>query len=140
VTDEDWMRRAFKLGRRNPEAPFGTVITLGDQLVAEGLNHTYTNPIWHGEMDALIHVPPNSPWQDLTLYTTAEPCPMCCSAIIWAGVGRVVYSVSVPTLVELGWHQFDLRAEEISRRSHHPVEIRGGLLETEGRPLFVRRG
>ncbi len=132
------MRRALELGRRNPKAPFGTVITLGDQLVAEGLNHSSNNPIWHGEMDALIHVPQDARWGDLTLYTTAEPCPMCCSAIIWAGLRRIVYSVSVPTLVELGWRQFDMRADEVSRRSFQPVEILGGVLETEVRPLFVR--
>jgi len=140
VTDEDWMRRALALGRRKPTAPFGAVIAQGDQLVAEGLNNSDNHPIWHGEMDALVHVPRDARWQELTLYTTAEPCPMCCSAIIWAGLRRVVYSVSVPTLVELGWSQFDLRAEEVSRRSHDPIEIRGGILESEGRTLFVRRG
>lgn len=134
------MRRALELGRRNPAAPFGALITQGDRLVAEGLNNSHNHPIWHGEMDALVHVPQDASWQDLTLYTTAEPCPMCCSAIIWAGLRRIVYSVSVPTLVELGWNQFDIRAEEVSRRSHQPVEIRGGVLAAEGRPLFVRRG
>lgn len=138
MTDEVWMRRALELARHRPEAPFGAVITHGDQLIAEGLNHARDNPIWHGEMDALLHVSPQAPWSELTLYTTAEPCPMCCSAICWAGLRRVVYSVSIPTLSELGWRQGDLRADEVSRRSFHPLEITGGLLEAEIRPLFVR--
>jgi len=30
----------------------------------------------------------------MTLYAAAEPCAMCAAAIVWSGVGRVVYGLS----------------------------------------------
>ena len=42
---------------------------------------------------------------------------MCAAAIRWAGVGSVVYGVSVDYLVEKGWAQFEIRAEEVFKKS-----------------------
>jgi len=30
-----------------------------------------------------------------TLYTSGEPCPMCMGAILWCGIGRVVFAASI---------------------------------------------
>jgi tRNA(Arg) A34 adenosine deaminase TadA len=36
-----------------------------------------------------------------TMYTSAEPCPMCAGAIFWSGVGRVVFGLSSEHLYAL---------------------------------------
>ena len=36
-----------------------------------------------------------------TIYTSAEPCPMCVDAIYWASVRRVAYSLSQGGLYEV---------------------------------------
>ena len=51
----------------------------------------------------------------LTLYTSADPCPMCQAAIAWAGIGTVVHGSSIPFLAAHGWWQIDIRAEELIR-------------------------
>jgi tRNA(adenine34) deaminase len=56
----------------------------------------------------------------LDLYTTAEPCAMCQSAVEWAGIPIVYYGTSIPYLRKLGWHQIDIRAEEVVRRTSPP--------------------
>ena len=33
-----------------------------------------------------------------TLYTTCEPCPMCMSTALWAGLDRVVYGATIRTI------------------------------------------
>jgi tRNA(Arg) A34 adenosine deaminase TadA len=84
---ERHMRRAIALANHTPELPFGAVIVhreSGD-TVAEGWNRSMINPIWHGEIDA-INALFGSGYKvdgsELTLYTTAEPCPMCMAAIL----------------------------------------------------------
>lgn len=39
-------------------------------------------------------------WKDFSLYTNGEPCPMCASAIRWAGFKEVIYGSSIKTIAE----------------------------------------
>lgn len=134
---ERWMRRALEYGARNPMAPFGAVVVdmAAGRQVAFGVNRTSDNPIWHGEMDALNAVGTREEgfsWKGLALYTTAEPCSMCATALVRTGIPLVVYGSSIPGLVAVGWDQTDLRMEEIVRRSLAThVTLVGGVLEAE---------
>ena len=38
-----------------------------------------------------------------TLYTTAEPCPMCRGAILWAGISKVYYGCNVADTERIGF-------------------------------------
>ena len=116
------MDRALVLAARNPAAPFGAVIVsaTSGEVLGEGVNDARSSPTRHGEMvaiDAWAAAGRPEGEGGLVLVTTAEPCPMCMAAVLWAGIGTVVYGTSVPTLVRLGWRQFDLRAEEVVRRA-----------------------
>jgi len=71
------------------------------------------------------------------LYTTAEPCPMCIGAILWSGIGTVVFGTSIRFLQRRGWRQIDIRAGEVVRRSPWTCEIAGGVLERECNALFL---
>lgn len=79
-----------------------------------------------------------SAFKDLTLYTNAEPCPMCASAIRWAGFKECVFGTSIQTLIEKGWSQIDISAEEVFERSEGlaggETRLLGGVLreETDG--------
>lgn len=145
---ERHMRRAIEVARRNPDAPFGAVIMDDDsgELLAEGLNAGEKNPVWHGELAAIMgcaEAHPEADWSRMSLYTTAEPCPMCSTAILWAGIPRVVYGTSVGTLNGLGFPKLDLSIQEISRRaSLGEPEVIAGVLKDECDALFealVRR-
>lgn len=136
------MRRAIELAGNNPKYPFGAVLldAAKDSVVAEGWNRSAQNPTWHGEMDAINRCAANNPavdWTKLTLYTTAEPCPMCQSAVAWAGIGTVVFGSSIPYLKSLNWSQIDIRAAEVAQRaSFRKCVILGGILEPECNDLF----
>jgi tRNA(Arg) A34 adenosine deaminase TadA len=97
------------------------------KIVAEGWNKSLTNPTWHGEIDAINQLAKSQAeheGQDLVLYTTAEPCPMCQGAILWSGIETVVYGTSIRFLQSQGWRQIDILAEV---RHVYPVLAEPGL-------------
>jgi tRNA(Arg) A34 adenosine deaminase TadA len=139
---EMYMAEAIEMATRQPKYPFGCVLVDREngEIVARGYNRGCQNPTWHGEIDAINNLVANSAprdWSELDLYTTAEPCPMCQGAILWAAIGRVIYGTSIPRLMELGWKQIDIRAEEVVTRSTFGrCELIGGVLASECDQLF----
>ncbi|KIR25893.1 hypothetical protein I309_05217 [Cryptococcus deuterogattii LA55] len=115
-----WMRVAneavYAEGHPCPQAPFGTAIvnTTSDELVCVTSNKVGVtgNPAMHGEISAITHctevltgkgwTPQEilAGWKDFSLYTNGEPCPMCASAIRWAGFKEVIYGTSIRTIAE----------------------------------------
>jgi tRNA(Arg) A34 adenosine deaminase TadA len=142
MNHEDYMRRAIALALEIPEFPFGAVIVkrATGEIVAEGFNQSALNPTFHGEMVAInhcaeLHHPKD--WSEFDLYTTAEPCPMCQSAIEWAGIAWVYYGTPIPYLQKLNWWQIDIRASEvIAKTAFRNSQIVGGILEAECNALF----
>jgi tRNA(adenine34) deaminase len=139
---ERFMREAIARARNVPLLPFGAVIVLAEkgEVVAGGFNRSNISPTYHGEVDAInrcADLHPGIDWTGLVLYTTAEPCPMCESAVAWAGISMVVFGSSIPFLKSLGWWQIDIRAEEVIRRTpFRKCVLLGGVLEEECNALF----
>ncbi|KAF9877082.1 cytidine and deoxycytidylate deaminase zinc-binding region [Colletotrichum karsti] len=136
-----WMRQAnLALPNPCPFAAFGAVVvnhTIGGlgELVCTGANNAQGsgNPSFHGEMVAInncsaILTDPQGKYnmtpaaslaafKDLTIYSNAESCPMCASAIRWAGFKEYVYGTSIDALVGFGWGQITIGSKEIFNQS-----------------------
>jgi tRNA(adenine34) deaminase len=100
--DEKFMRRAIELAilaEREGNLPVGVVITLHGEVVAEGRNAIWVpefDATRHAEIEALRAVQADL-WEssdEMTLYTTLEPCLMCFGSILLHRVGRVVFGSS----------------------------------------------
>lgn len=142
MNHEFFMRKAIDLALQVPQLPFGAVIVNRGtgEIVAEGFNKSALNPTFHGEMVAINHCAelhhPND-WSKFDLYTTAEPCSMCQSAIQWTGIAHVYYGTSIPYLKENNWQQINIRASEvIAQTNFRKTIIFGGILEAECNMLF----
>jgi len=163
------MRKAIAaLGELDSPCPFeafGTVIvnhtdTSADpkgNLVCIGINRIRTgNPTLHGEISAInncsaILTDQNGPYKltgaetlkaysELSLYTTAEACPMCASAIRYAGFAEYIYATDIVTLVKTGWSQISITSEEVFQESMglpKKTHLVGGVLSNETDPLFA---
>ena len=137
------MRRAMAVARGNPAYPFGAVITrIADgHVMAEGVNASAHNPMHHGEVAAMenyLHRHGNRDWPEMVLYTTAEPCAMCMSALVWAGIGGVMFGTSLAGLKRAGIDQIDISAATIVAASPFwHGEVIGGVLESETDRLFA---
>jgi tRNA(Arg) A34 adenosine deaminase TadA len=107
------------------------------------VNNSKTNPTHHGEIVAIndyVARHGNQGWADGILYTTGEPCPMCMGAIVWAGIGGIVYGSSIATLAEAGISQIMIGASVV--RDAAPFchgQIMGGVLRAETDALFRNR-
>lgn len=74
----------------------------------------------------------------LTLVTTCEPCPMCMSAVIWAGIGKVVFGCSIDDIKDFK-NQIYISSGELAQKSWYPVEINGGIKRKECLTLFKQQ-
>jgi len=142
---ETAMRLAIAAAKANPFYPFGAVIigAVDRTVLAQGVNNTKTNPARHGEIVAIndyIARHGNQGWADGILYTTGEPCPMCMGAIVWAGIGGIVYGSSITTLAEAGVAQIMIGASAVrDAAAFYRGRIMGGVLRAETDALFNRQ-
>ena len=88
--------------------PFGCVIVKNGAIIGKGHNEVIkqNDPTCHGEMMAIRSACRNTGSFDLSgceLYTTAEPCPMCFGAIMWANIGRVYYGCTIEDNALIGF-------------------------------------
>jgi len=96
----EFMKRAIQLSIdsvKNGGGPFGAVIVKNDKIIAEGSNKvTSTNdPTAHGEIVAIREACKkinNFNLGGFEIYSTAEPCPLCLSAIYWARIDKIYYA------------------------------------------------
>jgi tRNA(adenine34) deaminase len=140
--DEGFMRMALAEAARG-DFPFGAVIVRAGEVLAKGRNLGKTNndPTAHGEMMAIRGFVARRPAAELsgaTLYTSGEPCPMCMGAIIWCGIGRVVYGASIEELAKkIG--QVMLTSRTIADAAPFAgIAITGGVLCSEALALFAK--
>lgn len=71
-----------------------------------------------------------------TLYTTCEPCPMCMSAALWAGLDRVVFGATISD-ANRHCNQIQIAATELASRSDMTCVVQGPLLRDECYALFT---
>jgi cytosine deaminase len=93
--DESMMAAALEQAQASLAAggvPVGAALARGPELVAVGHNERVQqgDPVAHGEIACLRNAGRQSSYQDMTLYTTLSPCPMCTGAILLFQIPRVV--------------------------------------------------
>ena len=97
--DKMFMEMAIRLSEENIDnggGPFGAVIVRNGEIISTGANRVVPNndPTAHAEVMARRNACSKLGTFQLTdciVYSSCEPCPMCLSALYWAGVKRICY-------------------------------------------------
>lgn len=111
--------------RTGDGGPFGCVIVRDGEVVGRGHNEVVRqhDPTCHGEVMAIRNACKELGTFDLSgceLYTTAEPCPMCAGAIMWANISKVYYGCNIADTDSIGFRDkvFYEAPEDISEELH----------------------
>ena len=110
---EEFMRIALEEARRaagEGNVGVGSVIVRDGELIARGRNlvPTTNDPTAHAETVALREASAALGTDDMggaTLYTTFEPCPMCCGALTNANIATLVMG-GRPTAGQTRWGDY----------------------------------
>ncbi len=105
------MRMAIELSRHSMEnggGPFGALIVRNGEVVATGTNSVtlLNDPTAHAEVTAIRRACAEGHTFDLSgceMYSSCEPCPMCLSALYWAGIERIYYAGTRHDAAEAGF-------------------------------------
>ena len=133
--DEKYMRMALeegKLAGQKGEVPVGAILAKGDRVVAKEHNRCIelNDPTAHAEILVLRKggvVLGNYRLNDTVVYVTAEPCPMCISAMIHARISRLVFGALEPKFGAVE-SRFKLLQDN---GFYHGLEVTRGILEKE---------
>jgi tRNA(adenine34) deaminase len=102
--DEAFMGRALGEARKAAaagEVPIGAVVVREGRVIGAGHNQTIASgdPTGHAEIVAIRQAAAaagNYRLPGAVLYTTVEPCAMCCGAVLHARLARVVFGAADP--------------------------------------------
>jgi len=100
--DKYFMQQALKEAQAaydKDEVPVGAVVVMGNSIISRGHNQVelLNDATAHAEIIALTsafnylgakYLP------EASLYVTVEPCLMCCGAMYWGKIGRIVYGAA----------------------------------------------
>lgn len=142
----------------NGDYGHGAVIVINGESIATGYEtlKSGNDPVnGHAEIDAIRKACKllQQPYlKDAVMYCTAEPCPMCMSAIIWAKIPVVVYAITRDDMIaemerlkqvsggQFSWRQIAIPASYIVEHGEPHVELYPGFMREEGLKLFELTG
>ena len=132
----DLAAQAVRLG----DEPFGALLVVDGQvlLTARNLVATESDQTRHAELVLISEACRRFSAEQLaraTLYASTEPCAMCCGAIYWTHIPRVVYGCSATALSMLTHGSLVIPSRQLFGRGRRPVEVIGPVLEAEALAL-----
>jgi tRNA(adenine34) deaminase len=121
------------------EVPIGVVVVYQNKIIARAHNRKeeLQDPTAHAEILALQEAARYlGSWhlEDLDLYVTLEPCPMCAYAMLQARIKRLIFGTPDPKAGAAG----SIINIVQDKRFNHQIEVVSGVLEKECRLILQR--
>lgn len=142
--NKKFMRLAIskaKSGIKKGQTPFGACIVKNGKVISCAHNVVWktTNITAHAEINAIEKACKKLKTVDLSgciIYSTCEPCPMCFSAIHWAGISKIIYGACIKDAKRIGFNELTISNTQMKRIGRSHVKINGGFFKKEALELF----
>lgn len=140
MDDNFFMRQALdqaQVAFEQDEVPIGAVAVFKNQIIGRGYNRTekLQDPTAHAEIIA-ITAAANAlgTWRlnDVTIFTTVEPCIMCAGALVLARVKKIVFGARDEKFGGCGSVLNVINEEKLN----HQIEVTEGILKNESADLM----
>lgn len=136
---EKYMRIALDLAKsayENGDEPFGAILVKEDVVVAKSENRivSSSDPTLHAELALISDFTRANNTRDLseyTMYTSCEPCFMCCGAIVWSKIKKVVCSAKSNDLAKI-LNEKEFSSSDIIFSHYEGIEVIKNVLHEEG--------
>jgi tRNA(Arg) A34 adenosine deaminase TadA len=135
-----WMRKAITISKDKKTPYAAIIVNETDDYIAAFNTTKQDGPTAHAEINAIQKLKQLNvnDAKKLRLYSTVEPCPMCMSAIVWAGIGEVVFGAIIEDASEFG-QQITISSQDVANQSWYPIKIKGRIEREECKRLFKNK-
>lgn len=130
-------------GIKNEEGgPFGACIVKDGEVIAVAHNTVLKDrdPTCHAEMNAIRMAAKELDEYNLAgceLYTNAEPCPMCLSAIYWARIDKIYIGVDKTIAAKYGFDDAKFYEQILTTPLEREVPQEFGTMPEECEKVFA---
>ena len=139
MNDETYMQEAIRLAElaaAHDNEPFGAVLVKDGEIVYRNENQIYTkhDPTFHAEAGLIRRFCEETGITNLseyTMYSSCEPCFMCCGAMVWTHLGRLVYGASDMDLCSILGVQGSECCKLVFGNSGNDIQVTSGVLREE---------
>ncbi len=142
-TDEKYIKITIeqaKKAKSEGNTPIATLIVKDGEIIANGWSSVTkeNDPSGHNDLNCIREACQKLNSLDLTgctLYSTIEPCSMCLSCAVWAGISRVIFGAYKEDIKENPYLIDDYHAEDFVKSAKTfdglPIEVKGGIFRKE---------
>ena len=132
-----------KTSLKEGNSGFGAVIIKYGELIskAHDTDKTSNDPTAHAEITAIRFAAEKNKgdFGGCMLVSTHEPCPMCATAIVWAGIKKIAFGYAIQESLLQGRKRIDFSCKELFHRSGATVEILSDLKKEDCALLYNRQ-
>lgn len=119
-----------------------SIVDPQNKLIVQVLGDEGGCPVLHAEVNAILHASKNRSslkWNELTLYSTGEPCAMCAAACCWSNLAAVVYGVDIPFMKRVWGEGIEghLRADEVIKTFPKSPRLIADVCQEECEQMFL---